>query len=158
MKTIRKEFQKIIITVQDVLSLLGILFFAVYLLILESYGIGVSWLNYSLLMVTLLFSAFFFLKIILFNRRIESPNTSRKLKLAYRIAKYCLKLLLLIIIVVGLVSVISSGQGGFAIIITTIFSNLFFFIFLARDTLWFIRVHKKGKSKDKEDVKFKAKN
>ena len=98
MEVLKNNFRRVVVTVQDVFSLLGIMFFAVYILILQAYGIGVTWLNYSLLAVTLLFALFFIIKIFVLNRRAASVQSSQKLKLAYRLAKYFLKLLLLVIL------------------------------------------------------------
>lgn len=137
-------------TAYDLFTLLCMTFFMLHAWFLAWVGSGVVWLNHILVAVTSAFEMLLILKIFVFNKEYDAVTT-RKIRRAYKVFKYCFKIIMLFAIIMGIITAFKLNFKAIGVIISTLISNLFFFLFLYFDT-WLI-IRKRRKVKDRNSPK-----
>jgi len=145
-----QDHSKLRTVLGDLFALLCTLAVGAYIIILIQQEKGIWWLNYAKLAVTAVFALLYLIKLFILNGLKSSPVISRRIKIAYKIIKYILKLVMLAVIIASLTEVILSDGFTTAVIIGTVISNIFFFIFFIFDTCWLIHARRKAREVKKQ--------
>jgi len=144
----KKETSRTLIIVQDVFIWLSTLIFIAWLLFKLRDDLGLRWLNLAKLSVNIVFSVVFLIKLIFLNGKNISVERTKKIRFAFKITKYILKLFLLTTIIIGILFIFRDEGISYGAITAAIISNLLFLVLLAIETI--MLVHKYKKSKEKE--------
>jgi len=145
-KSDTKEIAAWRVVLGDLFALLCAVVVAVFVGMKIQANTGILWLNYLKLLVTVTFGILYAVKLLFLNSKHANREQSLRLKKAYKITKYALKLVLLAIIISSMIAVIRV-EGVYArLIVGTVMSNFLFFTLFIWDTFWFMRHRENQKS------------
>ena len=126
---------RVLDTIADVGSLLVSCVYFAYVILLLAFHLGMRWLNWAMLFITILYLGFFVAKLVALNRLFERNNKERLARFVLRYSKWAMKLVNALFVVLSVVST-KDVEGSMLLLIGVMMVILTFVI----SVLWDITV------------------
>ena len=135
----RNKASEFFTTVSDIGSLFMAAIYFLYVALLLIFKIGTTWLNYTMLFITIIYLLFFILKIALLNRIVKEKRAFRITKITLKYTKWGMKLINALFVAISIANVQVSGSGGNVIaFIGILVVGFSFVISILWDTGWWL--------------------
>jgi signal transduction histidine kinase len=130
---------RVLDTITDVGSLAITVVYFLYVTLLLFFDMGTPWLNYAMLVITILYFAFFITKIFSLNRLFEKKRYIRTARFALKYSKWAMKLINAVFVMLSIATTQSANGGGDVMMMVGVFIVvLSFAISILWDVVFFI--------------------
>ena len=134
-------------SIADVGSLFMAILYILYVALLLIFHLGTLWLNYFMLAITILYIAFFIVKLVSLNKILEKNNVGRNVRFILKYSKWSMKIVNASFVIIAIAT--TSSQSNNIIMMLGIFLVGFsFLISVMWDIGWFVARRKLGELKD----------
>jgi hypothetical protein len=124
-------------TLADMGSLFMTVIYFVYVALLLFFKMGVLWLNICMLVITILYAAFFITKIAALNRIFAKNNAERSARFALRYSKWAMKMINAAFVILSVASAQQYGGGDVLMLIGVLIVLISFTVSVLWDVAFF---------------------
>ena len=134
-------------SIADIGSLCMAILYVTYVALLLIFHLGTMWLNYFMLVITIIYISFFITKLISLNKILEKKIVKQNIRYILRYSKWSMKLLNALFVIIAIAT--TSHQSNNFILVLGVFLVCFsFLISVMWDVCWFIARRKLNELKN----------